>query len=343
MSDATTIGRKHPASLRLAAVLLAAASAATLAASASPANADARDKWCKGVHLRFFVGGAEGDAFGTIVYNGAKQAEHDLGPTVDYIFSGWDPEKMVQQLREAVAVRPDGIAMMGHPGDAAIMPLAEEASKAGIKMMYQNVPVPKVVAKFGGGYIGAQQAEQGHALGVEAVKRAGLKPGDVALVIGPFDEENRGARELGTATAMEEAGVKVIKINSQTEWAADPNLAIPVVTAALAQSPAIKAVAYPGGQQLGNVPVFMQAAGKKPGEIFNFGFDTSPQIVEGFKGGWVQLTADQQPFMQGYLPILSLCQGVVLGLAPIDVETGAGFVTADNYKTVAKLATEGLR
>jgi len=342
MIDALTIGWKRTAAL-LSAALLVAASALALAALTTPANADARDKWCKGVHLRFFVGGAEGDAFGTIVYNGAQQAEHDLGPTVDYIFSGWDPEKMVQQLREAVAVRPDGIAMMGHPGDAAIMPLAEEASKAGIKMMYQNVPVSKVVAKFGGGYVGAQQAQQGHALGVEAMKRAGLKPGDVALMIGPFDEENRGARELGTVAAMEEGGVKVIKINSQTEWAADPNLALPVITAALADHPNIKAIGYPGGQELGDVPAYMQAAGKKPGQIFNFGFDTSPQIVEGFKGGWVQLTADQQPFMQGYLPILSLCQEVVLGLAPINVDTGAGFVTPDNYGKVAKLATEGLR
>jgi len=311
---------------------------------ASAADAQVlRDKWCSKVHLRFFVGGAEGDAFGTIVYNGAKQAEHDLGPTVDYIFSGWDVEKMTQQLREAVAVKPDGIAMMGHPGDAAIMPLAEEAAKAGIKMMYQNVPVPQVATKFGGGYIGAQQAEQGHALGVEAVKLAGLKSGDVALMLGPFANENRGARERGTVKAMEEAGVKVVTIDSPPEWAADPNQAIPVITAALAKNPDIKAVGYPGGQMLGNVPTYMQAAGKKPGEIFNFGFDTSPQIVEGFKGGWVQLTADQQPFMQGYLPILSLCEEVVYGLAPIDVDTGAGFVTPDNYQAVAKLAAEGLR
>ncbi len=189
------------------------ASAATLAALTTTASADPRDKWCKGVHLRFFVGGAEGDAFGTIVYNGAKQAERDLGPTVDYVFSGWDVEKMTQQLREAVAVKPDGIAMMGHPGDAAIMPLAEEASKAGIKMMYQNVPVPKVVAKFGGGYVGAQQAEQGHALGVEAVRLAGLKSGDQALMLGPFSNESRGARERGTVKAMEEAGVKVVTID----------------------------------------------------------------------------------------------------------------------------------
>ena len=79
----------------------------------------------------------------------------------------------------------------------------------------------------------------------------------------------------------------------------------------------------------------MKAAGKKPGEIINVGFDTSPQIVEAFKGGWVQLTADQQPFQQGYLPILSLCEQIVYGLAPINVDTGAGFVTPDNYKAVA--------
>jgi simple sugar transport system substrate-binding protein len=303
------------------------------------------DKWCKDVHIRFFVGGAEGDAFGTIVYNGAKQAEADLGPKVDYIFSSWDSEKMVQQLREAVAVKPQGIAMMGHPGDAAIMPLAEQASQAGIKMMYQNVPVPQVTAKFGGGYVGAQQEAQGRALGMEAFKLSGLKAGDKAIMIGPFENENRGARERGTVAALTEAGVNVVQISAPAtgEWASDPNLAIPVITAALLNNPDTKLFGYPGGQMLGNVPVYMQAAGKKAGEIFNFGFDTSPQIVEAFKGGWVQLTADQQPFMQGYLPILSLCQQVVLGLAPMNVDTGAGFVTPENYEIVAELAKQALR
>ena len=184
---------------------------------------------------------------------------------------------------------------------------------------------------------------QGRALGVEAVRASGLKAGDTAIMLGPFNNENRGARERGTVAALEEAGVKVVQINSPPEWAADPNLAIPVITAALVANPETKMVGYPGGQMLGNVPAYMQAAGKKPGEIFNFGFDTSPQIVEAFKGGWVQLTADQQPFLQGYLPILSLCQQVVYGLAPMNVDTGAGFVTPENYEIVAKLATEALR
>jgi simple sugar transport system substrate-binding protein len=225
------------------------------------------------------------------------------------------------------------------------MPLAEEAHNAGIKMMYQNVPVNEVVAKFGGGYVGAQQEAQGRALGAEAFKLSGIKSGDKAIMIGPFDNENRGARERGTVAALKEAGINVVQISTPPtgEWASDPNLAIPVITAALLNNPDTKLIGYPGGQMLGNVPTYMQAAGKKPGDIFSFGFDTSPQIVEGFKDGWVQLTADQQPFLQGYLPILSLCQQVVLGLAPMNVDTGAGFVTKENYEIVAKLAEQALR
>jgi simple sugar transport system substrate-binding protein len=323
----------------------AAALAVALLGTATVAQADAlRDKWCKDVHIRFFVGGAEGDAFGSIVYNGAKQAAADTGAQVDYLFSGWKAEAMVQQLREAVAAKPDGIAMMGHPGEAAIMPLAEAASKAGIKMMYQNVPLPGVVAKFGGAYVGAQQAAQGRALGEEAIRRFGLKKGDKAIVLGPFDQQpERYVREGSTADALTDAGLVVTKLVAPAEAAADPNLLIPVITAALLNQPDTKIIAYPGGQQLGNVPAFMKAAGKKPGDIISIGFDTSPQIVQGFKDGWVQLTADQQPFLQGYMPILSLCQQVVYGLAPMNVDTGAGFVTPENYKAVAGLATEGLR
>jgi simple sugar transport system substrate-binding protein len=321
-----------------------AMAATGLVALHSTASAAAlRDKWCSGVKIRFFVGGAEGDAFASIVYNGAVQAAADTGADVDYIFSGWSSEKMVQQLREAVAAAPKGIAMMGHPGNAAILPLAEDASKAGIKMMYQNVPVDEAVAKFGGGYVGAQQNPQGRALGEEAIRRFGLKAGDVAIVLSDWSQEERSQRELGTIQAFEAQGLKVVKLQAPQELGTDPNSGIPVITAAITANPDVKLIAYPGGQPLGNAQTYMEAAGKKPGDIINIGFDTSPQIVEAFKGGWVQLTSDQQPFLQGYMPVLSLCQQVVYGLGAINVDTGAGFVTPDNYEAVATLAIEGLR
>jgi simple sugar transport system substrate-binding protein len=318
------------------------AALAVVAATGAEAQA-LRDNWCSDVRIRFFVGGAEGDGFGTIVYNGAVQAAQDTGAQVDYVFSGWQMERMTQQLREAVAAAPDGIAMMGHPGTASIMPLAEQAAAAGIRMMYQNVDVPDVRAAFGGGYVGANLDPQGYALGQEAVRRFGLAEGDTAIVIADWTQTERVVREAATVRAFEDAGLTVVQLSATPEMATDPNLAIPVVTAGLLANPDTKIIAYPGGQMLGNAPTFMQAAGKAPGDIINIGFDTSPQIVEGFEQGWVQLTSDQQPFLQGYLPILSLCQQVVYGLGPMSVDTGAGFVTPENYQTVADLANQGLR
>jgi simple sugar transport system substrate-binding protein len=322
----------------------AAFATVTIASLTSVAMAETlRDNWCSDVKIRFFAGGAEGDAFASIVYNGAVQAAKDTGAQVDYVFSGWSSEKMIQQLREAIGAAPNGIAMMGHPGNAAIMPLAEEAAAAGIKMMYQNVPVDEVTAKFGGGYVGAQQKPQGKALGEEAIRRFGLKAGDVAIVMSDWSQLERAERELGTLEAFEAAGLKVVKLQSPEGLGTDPNVGIPVITAAVTANPDVKIIAYPGGQPLGNAATYMQAAGKNAGDVINIGFDTSPQIVEAFKDGWVQLTSDQQPFLQGYMPILSLCQQVVYGLGSINVDTGAGFVTPDNYGAVADLAKESLR
>lgn len=321
-----------------------AATALALVTAAGAAQAQAlRDNWCSDVNIRFFVGGAEGDAFGTIVYNGAVQAAADTGANVDYVFSGWQMERMIQQLREAVAAAPDGIAMMGHPGTASIMPLAEQAAGAGILMMYQNVDVPDVRATFGGGYVGANLHPQGFALGEEAVRRFGLGAGDKAIVIADWTQQERVVRERATVEALQAAGLEVVELSATPEMAADPNLALPVITAGLLAHPEVRLIAYPGGQMLGNAGVFMQAAGKAPGDIINIGFDTSPQIVEAFEQGWVQLTSDQQPFLQGYLPILSLCQQAVYGLGAMNVDTGAGFVTPENYQDVADLATQGLR
>jgi simple sugar transport system substrate-binding protein len=223
------------------------------------------------------------------------------------------------------------------------MPLAEEAAAAGILMMYQNVDVPRVRAAYGGGYVGAQLSSQGRALGDEAMRQYGIQAGDTVIVVGPFTEQNRALRELGTVAAFEDAGVKVVKIQSNPDWGADPNLAIPTITAAVLDNPDAKLIAYPGGQMLGNATTYMEAAGKAAGEMINIGFDTSPLIMEAFDEGWVQLTSDQQPFLQGYVPIQSICLSKVYGFGPMNVDTGAGFVDTNNYQSVAEMARAGYR
>lgn len=299
--------------------------------------------WGSGVRIRFFAGGNEGDAFASIVFNGAKQAETDLGISVDYVFSGWDVSKMTDQLRQAIAAQPDGIAMMGHPGDDALMPLAQQAHDAGILMMYQNVDLPTVRAAFGGGYIGADLTPQGMALGNQAIKQFNLQAGDKAIVFGAWGQPGRFFREEGTAKAFEQAGLVVDRIVAPPEAASDPNLLTPLVTAAFLRNPDSKLICYSGGQNLSAAPSYMGALGKAPGEIVNIGYDLSPAIIDAFTGGWVQLTSDQQPFLQGYLPILSLALSKKYAMTPLSYDTGAGFVTPSNYQPVADLARAGIR
>ena len=252
---------------------------------------------------------------------------------------------MVTQLREAISQAPDGIAMMGHPGDDAIMPLAAEAAAAGIPMMYMNVDVPKVRAAFGSGYVGATLYQQGRNLGAETLRLAGdrLQPGDTAIVMSRWESENRAQRELGLVEVLEEFGMKVIKLQEAEGASADQMLQIPVLTSTLLANPDTKLIGYPGGPWLAAAPVFMDAVGKGPGDIMAVGFDLGQGVMTAFDGGYVTVTADQQPYQQGYLPVLSLCQQLVYKLGPLNVDTGAGFVTADNYKDVVALAEQGVR
>jgi simple sugar transport system substrate-binding protein len=94
---------------------------------------------------------------------------------------------------------------------------------------------------------------------------------------------------------------------------------------------------------LGNAETFAKAAGYGPGELLQIGFDTSPQVMSAFVNNYAHLTSDQQPFLQGYLPILALCQMKILGTGALNQDTGAGFVTTSNYGDVMELANAGLR
>jgi simple sugar transport system substrate-binding protein len=301
------------------------------------------DQLCEGVTIRFFAGGSEGDSFASIVYRGALQAEQDLGANVEYVFSGWDSETMIQQLRDAVAQEPDGIAMMGHPGNDAIMPLAAEAAENGIIMMYQNVDVPEVRAAYPSGYVGAQQYPQGRALGQEALRQFDLSEGATVIVLVNLTQIERAEREKGVIDVFEENGFNVVIVDVADEWGADPNLAIPSMTAVLIDNPDTELVAFNGGQLLGNAQTYFEIAGLEPGDVYAIGFDTNELIMQGFADGWIHLTSDQQPYLQGYLPVLSICLTAKYGFAPLNVDTGAGFIDTSNFETVAEQAIAGYR
>lgn len=331
--------------MRLRTICLATSAACSLllAPLADAAAQSLPTKWCQGVRIRFFAGGAEGDVFGSIIQHGAQAAAADLGATIDFVYSGWDVERMLAQFRDAIASRPDAIAMMGHAGDNAIAPLAEDAAKAGIPVEYLNVDVAKVREANGGGYVGAQLFQQGQRLAAAAVKQLGLKPGDAAVVFGSFGRPGREVRDLGSVKGLEDAGLKVDKIAVSPDFFRDPMQLAPQVTAVLTRNANIKLLVFSGSALLGNVPQYMDAAGFKAGQVKIVGYDLSPGVLDAMQGGYVQLSSDQQPFLQGYLPVLSLCATVKLKLAPLTVDTGSGLVTAEQAQSVADLVKKGLR
>jgi len=73
------------------------------------------------------------------------------------------------------------------------------------------------------------------------------------------------------------------------------------------------------------------------------GFDLSEAILHHVEAGSLLFTIDQQPYMQGFLPVIQLALYCRYGVLPSDNEIGATFVTRDNVKQVKDLITEGYR
>lgn len=308
--------------------------------------ASAQTKWAQGIRIVFFPGGPQGGVFAVNVYNGAKQAEYDLGVKVNYVWSDWDPQKMIQQFQEAAATKPDGIAIMGHPGDAAFDALIDQAVAKGIIVTSQNTTLPKAEKKHqakGFGYVGAELYVAGHSLGAEAVTRFGLKKGDRAMVWGLLSQPARGERTKGVIDALKEAGLTVDYLEIDAATNKDPAAGAPTFAGYVSSHPDVKLVVTDHGALTATAETYLKAARKKPGEVHIAGFDLSPATISAIKGGWTGLVIDQQEWLQGYLPILQIALTKVYGFSGLHIDTGAGFVDKSNVDFVAPLAQKNIR
>jgi simple sugar transport system substrate-binding protein len=302
--------------------------------------------WCSEVRIVFFPGGPEGGVFAVNVYNGAVQAAADLGANVEYVWSDWNVQTMLTQFSEAVATAPDGIAVMGHPGDEAFDPLIEDAVAQGIIVTSQNTTLPNMEAAYAGvgfGYVGQDLYGSGHALGVEAVSRFDLQEGDRAMVWGLLSQPTRGLRTQGVIDAFEEAGLVVDYLEIDDATNADPPAGIPTVTGYISSNPDVKVIVTDHGGLTATMETYLTAAGLGPDDVYGVGFDLSPATVAAIRGGWTDLVIDQQPWLQGYLPILQICLTEVYGFSGLHIDTGGGFASADNVELLAPLAEQNIR
>jgi len=312
----------------------------------APDGAAQDDGHFSDVHIVFFPGGSEGCPFASVVFNGAQAAAADLGIRVDYMWSDWDPGQMIDQFRSAIAMQPTGIAIMGHPGDEAFAPLVNEAKAAGIVVTSQNSELPTIEAQFkeaGFGYVGQGLYASGAMLANAAISRSGIQPGETAIVWGLLAQEGRGERTRGAVNALEAAGINVVYYEISDAINAEAALGTSVFVGFMAANPETRLVITDHGSLTATVGTFISAAGMAPDDIFAAGFDLSPATVDAINSGYLDIILDQQPWLQGYLPILQIALTATYGFSGLHIDTGASIIDTNNIGIVAPLADRGIR
>lgn len=300
----------------------------------------------EGVTIYFDTGGPAGGPYNTIVQNGAVQAASDLGAELKLIYSDWNPEKMIENFKMATAAQPDGIVVMGHPGDDAYMPFIKEAIADNILVTCVDTDLPQVRDNYkakGFGSIGTDPVVMGTTLAQEALKQSGLKKGDRALIWGLKRLKERGRRARAMISSLEEAGIVVDYIEISPEVDKDTAMGTPIITGYLASHPDNKMILVDHGALTSQMGNFLRTAGVKPDEIFVGGFSLSPATAEAIEEGYVDLVSEMQPYLLGYYSVAQIVLTKKYGFTGLEIDTGGGLVHKENIHLVAPLAKKGIR
>ncbi len=173
-----------------------------------------KEKRFEGIKIVFFPGGTIDSPYSKVMYTGAKAAEKDLGPEVEYMWSDWNPDKMLLQFKEAIDKKPDAISIMGHPGEERLRPLIEEAIRKGIIVSSQDIALPGIEKDYihkGFGFVGVETYNAGSNLARNILNSYQFKKGTRALVWGKR-HSGQGQRALlskGAIDVLEKADLVV--------------------------------------------------------------------------------------------------------------------------------------
>lgn len=315
---------------RLFAVLLAAPLALT-ACGGDKQGGDGGGEAASDLSFAVVSHGSAGDKFWDVVKSGAEQAGEDLGVKVSYQGSG-DPNQQSQLIDNAVSEKVDGIVVsMANPD--ALKEAIGKAVAAGIPVITINSGVERS-KEFGAlTHVGQTERIAGEAAGERLKSEGGRKALCVIHEAGNVGLEDRCGGAKGTFGDMENLQVNVsdladasskIKAKLQSDTAIDTVLTLNNGVAIAARDA-------------------IRDAGSKAKLAT---FDLDKDVLAAIKAGEISFAVDQQPYLQGYLPISFLHlyntnANSVGGGQP--VLTGPGFVDKSNADTVAEHAEKGTR
>jgi simple sugar transport system substrate-binding protein len=296
-----------------------------LLVSAAEKPAAAQDR------LRFvFISTVVREKFFEPVRKGMEDAARMMG--VDCVFTGTegvDVPAQAEMVRKAIRDGVDGIALniIDPAGfDAAV----EEAARAGIPVVAFNVddgatPNARLSA------VCQRLYEAGRTLGRESLKF--VPSGSHVLMtmhakgVSALEDRLRGAQE--ELKAKDVRWKVVITGNTAAEAAA-------VIDRELKTNPDIRYVLCTGQADTEGAGLAIEREFKER-DCLAAGFDLSPEILRLIKAGAIRFTIDQQPYVQGFYPVIQLALYKRYGIMPSSMDAGAAVITADKVDRLATL------
>jgi simple sugar transport system substrate-binding protein len=282
--------------------------------------------------------GQASDPFWAVVNAGLQQAGRELDVTVRYSAPDTtDMARMRALILEAVRSRPDGL-VVSIPDPRALGGAIRTAVRSGIPVVSINSGTEvagrlKVLA-----HVGQPDRRAGFAAG-RRMAAAGVRR---ALCV-QHERENAGlaARCAGFADGLRGAGGRssVVYINLQNAAAAERQIA----RAAEEGRADGMLTLGPGGAEPA-LEALREAF--LTSEVKLATFDLSPEVLDAFDAWRIEFAVDQQPFQQGYLPVLFLAQYARYRLEPPGdglVETGPRFVTRRDVGPMRPLTGQSIR
>ena len=276
--------------------------------------------------------GNPGDAFWDVVKSGAEQAGKDLGATVTYQGDG-DPVRQSQLIDSAVATHPDGlIVSMANPD--GVKASIEKAVAAGIPVITINSGLEESLAFGAQTHVGQSEYAAGQAAGARLAKAGATKVICVIHEAGNtgLEDRCRGAAD-GLGSPVTNVQVDIANLADAQNTIKSTLLADPSIDGVLSLNPG---VAVAASQAITDAGSHAQLAT----------FDVSADVTRLIEAGSILFAVDQQPYSQGYLPVVFLTlqkrNGDVVGGGQ-PVFSGPGFVTKENAAQVATYAAHGTR
>jgi simple sugar transport system substrate-binding protein len=321
IEQSTSISRRR----MMQAALVGGAGALALPAFASDALAASTVKFPAHPKFRWvFVNHVTTNPFFVPTRYGAEDACDLTGTT--YQWTGSETAKtpeMINAMNVAISGKADGIAVCvvdPHAFDA----VTEKALKAGIPVVSYNADGSTANKRLA--YIGQDLFNSGVAMG-QRIASLVKKGSEIGLFIATPGQSNIQPRIDGAQSVLK-GKYKITVITT----GADVPGEISKVDAFYQGHKTVKGLFAVDGGSTQGVAQTMKKYGLVKKGVVGGGYDLLPITLQLIKSGDLNFTIDQQPYLQGFQPVIQLFVYKMSGglIQPSNTNTGLLFVTKDN-------------